>query len=92
MTGLQCFGRCRKLEGEDVPEGCPVRSCCIGRGFYACYQCVKLRDLHAPLHLDACLHNLRAMREKGLDAWLAEGPRYCYWMEDTTDGPQPCGT
>jgi hypothetical protein len=87
MTGLRCPGRCRKAEGEDVPAGCAVRSCCIDRGFHACHECdefatcAKPRELHGPLHLNACLRNMRAIREKGLEAWLAEGPRHCYWME-----------
>jgi hypothetical protein len=98
MTGLRCPGRCRRAAGEAVPEGCAVRTCCIERGIYACSECAefetcaKLRDLHRPLHLNACLRNLRAMRGKGLDAWLAEGPRHCYWMEDRSGGTQPSGT
>ena len=91
MTDLRCPGRCRKPEGEAVPPGCVVRDCCIEKGLYACYECDefescdKLRDLHGNLHYDACLRNMRAMREKGLDAWLVEGPRHSYWMEEGTD-------
>jgi hypothetical protein len=83
MIGLRCPGRCRKAAGEAVPEGRVVRSCCVERGFYACFEsdeletCAKLRDLHGSLHLDACLRNMRAMREKGMVLWLAEGPRHC---------------
>jgi hypothetical protein len=60
---------------------------CVDRGFCACYQCDEvedcggLRDLHGPLHPDACLRNMRAMREKGREARLAEGPRHYYWMK-----------
>lgn len=87
MTDLRCSGRCRNAEGESVPAGCAVRDCCIEKGFYACYECdefescARLRSLHGKLHYDACLRNMRAMREKGLEAWLADGPRHCYWQE-----------
>lgn len=87
MSELRCSGRCRKAEGEVVPTGCAVRNCCIDKGFFACYECAefetcaKLRELHGELHYDSSLRNMRAMRELGLKAWLAEGPRHCYWME-----------
>jgi hypothetical protein len=97
MAGLRCSGRCRKAEDEVVPTGCAVRNCCIDRGFYACYEChdfescVTLRDLHGSLHLNACLRNMRAMREKGLEVWLAEGPRHCYWMEEEDERQSELG-
>ncbi len=87
MTELRCPARCRKAEGEAVPTGCAVRNCCIDRGNFACYECdefetcAKLRELHGELHYDSSLRNMRALRELGLEAWLAEGPRYRYWME-----------
>jgi hypothetical protein len=54
----------------------------IDKGFFACYECHefetcgKLRELHGELHYEASLRNMRAMREKGLEAWLAEVPRH----------------
>ena len=87
MSGLRCSGICRKQEEEGGPSSCEVKNCCIERGFYACYEChdfetcAKLRALHGDLHLESCLKNIRAIREKGLEAWLADGPRYCYWQE-----------
>ena len=87
MSGLRCSGICRKREKEGGPSSCEVKNCCIARGFYACYECdefetcARLQVLHGDLHLQACLDNIRAIREKGLEAWLAEGPRHCYWQE-----------
>ncbi len=87
MSGLRCSGRCRLAEGQAVPTTCAVRNCCIDKGLFACYECAefeicaKLRELHGDLHYDASLRNMRAMRELGPEAWLAEGSRYCYWME-----------
>jgi hypothetical protein len=88
MIGLRCPGRCRQEEAKDrEPSGCEVRSCCIDNGFYACFECddfescEKLSSLHEGLHTDACAKNMRAIREMGLEAWLAEGERHCYWTD-----------
>ncbi len=78
-----------------MQAGCAARDCCIEKGLYACYECDqfescdKLRELHGQLHYDACLRNMRAMREQGLAVWLEEGPRYCYWMEDEDEQRAP---
>ena len=92
MADLRCSGRCRKAEAEGGPTGCAVRDCCIDKGFYACHECddfescARLQALHGSLHYDACMRNMRTMREVGLEVWLAEGPRYCYWMEKQAEG------
>lgn len=88
MTGLRCAGICRQGEQERDPSSCAVKNCCIERGLYACYECDdfetcdKLSTLHGGLHAASCARNMRAIREMGLEAWLAEGKRYCYWNED----------
>jgi hypothetical protein len=87
MTTLRCPGICRTEEPEPEPSGCEVKVCCIEQGFFACYECdgfescQTLGTLHVGLHADACLRNLREIREMGLDTWLAEGTRHYYWME-----------
>ena len=97
MSDLRCSGRCRKGEQDGGPAGCAVKNCCIDKGFYACYECddfescARLRDLHGVLHYDACMRNMKAMREVGLEAWLVDGPRYCYWMEEKAKGPELSG-
>jgi hypothetical protein len=84
---LRCSGICRQGEQDGGPAGCAVKNCCIDKGFYACYECddfescARLGTLHEGLHADACAKNMRAIRKKGLEVWLAEGPRTCYWME-----------
>ena len=88
MAGLRCSGVCRKGEGGGGASGCEVRSCCEEKGLYACYECDvfetcdKLSALHQGLHTDACARNMRAIREMGLEAWLARGKRHCYWIEE----------
>jgi hypothetical protein len=88
MTGLRCPGNCR--DGWQDAESCQVRACCRDRGYFACHECdqfetcAKLRSLHQGLHAEASLQNLRAIREMGLDAWLARWPRP---MVQCGDGP-----
>ena len=89
MTGLRCPGVCR---GGGQTSGCEVRRCCIENGFYACYECdgletcEPLKSLHEGLHYAASMKNLRAIREMGVDAWLAQGERHCYWHEEDDQG------
>ncbi|HEY45062.1 MAG TPA: DUF3795 domain-containing protein [Anaerolineae bacterium] len=86
MTELRCSGICRQ-EGGVRPSSCEVKNCCIEKGFFACYECDdfetcdKFESLHKGLHTGACVKNMRAIREMGLEAWLAGGERHCYWDE-----------
>lgn len=87
MTGLRCPRMCRREEGKGV-SSCSVRNCCREKGLFACYECDgfetcdKLLSLHGGLHTDFCLKNLKAIRQMGLEAWLARGKRHCYWLEE----------
>lgn len=75
-------------------SGCPVRNCCLERDYFACYECDafetcdKLHSIHQGLHAEACVQNLRAIREMGLEAWLERGVRHCYWTEAASGGPR----
>jgi hypothetical protein len=86
MTGLRCAGVCRQ-EGEAQLSSCEVKNCCIAMGFYACHECDdfetcgKFETLHKGLHTDACVENMRKIREMGLEAWIVEGERHHYWDE-----------
>lgn len=86
MTGLRCPQACR--ERPDDATDCPVRNCCIDRGYFACHECDeletcdKLSSLYDGLHYEAWMKNLKAVRDMGLDAWLETGPRHHYWDED----------
>jgi hypothetical protein len=87
MAGLRCPGLCRKPVQEGGSASCAVKNCCLGKGFFACYQCDEfetcqiLHTIHQGLHADACVKNMRGIRQMGLDAWLARGQRHCYWLE-----------
>lgn len=87
MAGLRCAGICRREDQGYAVSGCEIKTCCRAKGFYACYECdefeacEKLALVHKGLHTDSCLKNLRAIRESGLDIWLAQGKRHHYWDE-----------
>jgi hypothetical protein len=88
MAGLRCPGICRPSAEEGGTSSCEVKNCCLDKGYYACYECddyetcETLLSLHSGLHADACLKNLKAIREMGLETWLVAGPRHCYWLEE----------
>ncbi len=83
MSGLKCPQPCR--EREDNAAACPIRKCCPERGFYACHECKdfedcdKLKSFMKGLHAEACVENLKAIKEMGLEAWIRKGKRHHYW-------------
>jgi hypothetical protein len=83
MSCLKCPQPCR--EREDSAGACPIRKCCTERRFYACYECNdfencdKLKSFMKGLHAEACVENLKAIKEMGLDAWIRKGKRHHYW-------------
>jgi hypothetical protein len=89
MTELRCPGVCRRGDPNRPSSAdlgsCKIKACCIEKGYYACYECDQFeacelhRAVHEGLHYDSCIKNMRAIREMGLEAWLAGGRRYCYW-------------
>ena len=86
MSVLKCPKPCR--DRKDTVASCPIRECCIERGFYACYECDeleacdKLNSFMKGLHAEANLKNLKAIKEMGLDVWIRKGKRYHYWDEE----------
>ena len=86
MSELKCHKICRERTDEEA--SCIVRSCCKGKGLYACYECSDfegcetLTSVLGELHLGACLQNLREIREMGVEAWLRDGTRHQYWDEE----------
>jgi hypothetical protein len=87
MRGLRCPGSCRENRESRPRTGCEVRACCEENGYYSCHECddfetcARLTSLHQGLHADSCRKNLRAIREMGLETWLAEGKKHHYWDE-----------
>jgi hypothetical protein len=83
MENLRCNRFCREFDGGE--SQCIVRECCVESGYFACNSCEgfedceKLQSVLGRLHLEACLKNLRAINEMGLEKWLAEGKKHHYW-------------
>jgi hypothetical protein len=85
MTGIKCSMICR--EREDDSTSCSVRKCCIENGYYACYECAdfencdKIKSIMGGLHTDACVRNLKAIKEMGIDNWIVKGEKIWCWCE-----------
>ncbi len=86
VCGLGCETACRARK-----EPCEIAACCLSRGYHACYECDafehcdKLSNLEG-LHGDSCVSNLRAIREMGLEDWIARGKRL--WFGSDVDGEE----
>lgn len=84
MATLKCPLICREREAGGTD--CQIWQCCRERGFYACYECDafevcdRLKAQEA-LHGDACVKNLRAIKEMGLEAWIGSGKRLWFGSE-----------
>jgi hypothetical protein len=91
MAGLRCPAVCRDREGD---SNCGAKRCCIEKGYFACYECdgfetcETLKKAQVGIHEEACMLNLRAICEMGLDTWLERGRRHTYW---TLGGDDPVG-
>jgi len=89
IAGLRCPAPCRAR--SDDSAACRIHTCCRSKGLSACHECggfetcATLSSLRDDLHGDACLMNLRAIREMGLTAWLSHGTRR--WFGDDASTP-----
>jgi hypothetical protein len=80
LVRLRCRQTCRGGGGTDFCRFCTIRKCCQGKGFEGCWECAEFEtcrnlDRLKPHHGDAHLRNLRTIKEKGAEVFLA-GPRY----------------
>lgn len=84
MTQLKCSAICR--ERKDGETKCEIRKCCIDKGYYACHECDDFETcekLINDLQNDACVKNLRAIKEMGIENWIKKGKRY--WFGSDVD-------
>lgn len=81
MIELKCPKACRERSAAETD--CRIRACAIERGFWACFECDefetcgKLKPLEE-LHGDACVRNMRGIKEMGLETWLADAERFWF--------------
>jgi hypothetical protein len=72
MVRLRCGRACKKGGGNPY---CRVRLCCQKKGIEGCWECVEFEtcgklDFLKPIHADACVKNMRAIRRKGMAGFL----------------------
>ena len=73
--------RCKKsCRGGGGPPFCEMRKCCQKKGIEGCWECGEFEtcgklDFLKPVHGDAHIKNLRTLKKKGVDAFLA-GTKY----------------
>jgi len=83
VLGAMVKFRCRKgCKNGGGPPFCKIRKCCRSKGIEGCWECddfmtcENLKFLE-PVHGNAHLKNLKALRKKGLEGFL-KGKRYWY--------------
>ncbi|MFC1961985.1 DUF3795 domain-containing protein [Chloroflexota bacterium] len=77
MLKFRCHKGCRNGGG---PPFCKMRKCCQKKGFDGCWQCGEFEsceklDFLKPVHDDAHIKNLTAIKRKGTVAFI-RGKRY----------------
>lgn len=77
MMKFRCKKGCRKGGG---PPFCKIRICCQEKGIAGCWECdefesCKKPEFLVPVHGDAHIKNLRAVKKKGVKGFLS-GKRY----------------
>jgi Protein of unknown function (DUF3795) len=81
VLGAMVKFRCKKTcKGGGGPPFCKMRKCCQKKGIEGCWECADFEtcenlDFLKAGHNDAHLKNLRTLRKKGVDAFLA-GTKY----------------
>ena len=72
MVKFRCKNGCRNGGGNPF---CKIRKCCTNKGFGGCWECDQFKDCQklqslVPVHEDAHVKNLTAIKEKGLKSFL----------------------
>ena len=81
MLGALVKFRCKKgCRNGGGPPFCKMRKCCQKKGIDGCWQCDEFEtceklDFLKPSHGEAHLKNLRILKKKGIDGFIA-GAKY----------------
>jgi hypothetical protein len=73
LTNLDCTAICREDGGS---KSCGIRQCCRRKGIEGCWLCGQFENCQTlawlnPVNGDAHLQNLRTIRDRGMDNFLA---------------------
>jgi len=75
MAKLRCKGTCRAGGGGCGPTECRIRDCSQNKGLAGCWECDEVESCSklsvlVPVHGDAPLQNILAIRRLGVEGWL----------------------
>ena len=77
LGNARCTEICRQR--PDTETSCKIRKCCKEKGFFACHECDDFEDCDhiktfmQGFHAEACVKNLRTIKEMGVEAWIENG-------------------
>ena len=80
LTQMKCPAVCTQRDDTK----CNVWHCCRDKGFAGCYECDefencdKIKNALGNIFFDACIANLRQIKEMGVDAWIENGKRFWF--------------
>jgi len=84
IAALQCNTPCR-VGGGCPTFACAILECCRKKGFRGCWECdefeicEKFKSLKA-IHGDSPQHNLKKIKELGLDSWAEHRSKPYMWQ------------
>jgi hypothetical protein len=81
VKGLRILSKCAcafNCKGGSGWDSCPVRKCCIGKGFDFCFECSEFpcernwgeKSEHANIFTAGKIRRLKEMREIGVEEWI----------------------
>jgi hypothetical protein len=79
MGKARCDAICRNRDNKTT--SCGIRKCCREKGYFGCHECDDFEDCEhiktfmKGFHADACVKNLQAIREMGVETWIEKGNR-----------------
>jgi hypothetical protein len=83
IVEIQCNEPCR-VGGGCPTFTCKILECCQEKGYEGCWECrdfetcMKFESLK-PFHGDGCLHNLRKVKELGVEKWAEQRQKFYVW-------------
>jgi hypothetical protein len=82
VLGAMVKLRCKGCRGGSRSRFCNIAQCAVKKGLEGCWECGDFSDCGkldflVPVHGDAHIKNLRAIRKVGVEEW-AEGKRAWY--------------
>lgn len=92
MLALPCPKPC--FHGGGNPA-CTIRACAQGKGLEGCWQCAAfetcaLLEPMSKCHGDTVRHNLRTIRQLGVEHWAHQRGRHYVWSEAKDPPPPSC--